>query len=101
MAKKYNNDKDFLIIEMTYDEATITCGFGCQTSEDNYFVVCDTCNQRFSKDEKVYYVAVLNRALCEACCEDFIKGYDKHPDDLSYEKTHYNHYAEKFKLDKV
>ena len=32
MAKKYDNDKGFLVIEMNYDEATILCNFGCQTA---------------------------------------------------------------------
>ena len=101
MAKKYDNDKGFLIIEMSYDEATILCNFGCQISEDTYFVVCDTCNNRLTEEDKIYYVAVINRALCFDCCNDFIKGYDKYPDDISYEVRHYNHYAEKLNLDKV
>ena len=101
MATQYKNDKGFLIIEMSYDEATISCNFGCQTSEDTYFVVCDTCNNRFTEKDKIYYVAVINRALCFDCCNDFIKGYDKHPDDVSYEVRHYNHYAEKLNLEKV
>ena len=101
MAKKYDNDKGFLIIEMTYDEATILCNFGCQTSEDSYFVVCDTCNNRLTNNDKIYYVAVINRALCFDCCNDFIKGCDRHPDDIPYEERHYNYYAKKLNLDKV
>ena len=101
MATQYKNDKGFLVIEMSYDEATILCNFGCQTSEDTYFVVCDTCNNRLSKDDKIYYVAVLNRALCSACCEDFIKGYDKHEEDVPYEIAHYNYYAKKLNLEEV
>jgi hypothetical protein len=47
MAKKYNNDKDFLIIEMSYDEAKDICNFGCSVDENNHIIVCDNCNNKF------------------------------------------------------
>ena len=43
MAKKYDNDKGFLIIEMSVDEATINCGFS---------IICDK-NAVISKVEGI------------------------------------------------
>ena len=93
MAKKYDNNKGFLVIEMSFDEATILCNFGCEISEDNYIVVCDTCNNKFDSNDKIYYIAVLNRALCKECCDDFINNIDKSDEDIPYEVRHYNYYA--------
>jgi hypothetical protein len=101
MAKKYNNDKDFLIIEMTYDEATIICNFGSQINEDSYFVVCDNCNIRFDDGDKIYYFAVLNRAMCKECCDDIIANQERYKEDIPYEIKHYNYYAKKLNLEEV
>lgn len=97
MAKKYDNDKSFLIIQMELLDALMICNIGGR---------CDNCNNEidiFEKDEfgDIYYVAAINRAVCKRCCDDFIKGFDKHPEDESFEKRHYNYYAEKLKLKKV
>ena len=101
MASQYKNDKGFLVIEMSYDEATILCNFGCQTSEDTYFVVCDNCNNRLTEEDKIYYFAALNRAFCKECTDDIIANQERYDEDIDYEKRHYNYYAEKLNLDKV
>ena len=97
MAKKYNNDKDFLIIEMNYIEA-INCNFGIKLSLNEHLIICDTCNNEINKEDNIYYVAVLNKVLCSDCCEDFIKGYDKCSEDEIYEKKHYDYYVNKLNM---
>ena len=101
MAKKYDNDKGFLIIEMSFDEATLLCNFGCEISEDNYIVVCDNCNNKFDSNDKIYYFACLNRAFCKECTDDIIANQERYEEDIPYEIRHYNFYAEKLNLDKV
>ena len=101
MAKKYDNDKGFLIIEMSYDEATVLCNFGCQTSEDTYFVACDNCNNRITKEDNIYYFAALNRAFCKECTDDIIDNQERYDEDIDYEKRHYNYYAKKLNLEEV
>ena len=93
MAELYKNDKDFLIIKMSHLEATLDCEFGIRTSRFTSKILCDTCNNEIDDMDKIFYVAVLNSCLCKDCCDDFIKGYDKHPEDEPYETSHYNHYA--------
>lgn len=101
MAKKYDNDKGFLIIEMTYDEATILCNFGIEVSDENYIVVCDNCNNRFDKEDNIYYFAALNRAMCKECCDDIVTNQERYEDDIKYEVAHYNFYANKLNLEEV
>ena len=101
MATQYKNDKGFLIIEMSYDEATILCNFGCQTSEDTYFVVCDNCNNRLTEEDKIYYFAALNRAFCKECTDDIIANQERYDEDIDYETRHYNYYAQKLNLKQV
>lgn len=101
MAQLYKNDKGFLIIQMTHLEATLDCEFGIRTSRFTSKILCDTCNNELDSFDDIYYVAILNRALCKECCDDFIKNIDRSPEDISYEKRHYNYYAEKLNLKKV
>lgn len=92
MAKKYNNDKGFLVIEMSISEATINCNFG---------TVCDNCNGLLTDEEEVYYFAVLNRLFCKECTDDIIVNQKRYKEDIPYEKSHYNYYAEKLNLELV
>ena len=97
MANLYKNDKNFLIIQLEPLEALTDCNIGDR---------CDNCNNRIDPFEEdgygdIYYVAVINCALCKRCCDDFIKGYDKHPEDEQYEKSHYNYYAKILNLELV
>lgn len=105
MAKRYKNDKDFLIIEMSYKEASQLYGFGTNIIDEEtglvveHIVKCDTCNNKII--DNIYYVAAINSALCKECCDDFINGYDKNPEDEIYEKRHYNYYAKQLNLEEV
>lgn len=105
MANKYNNDKGFLVIEMSYEEARDICGFGITHVDDEIGLVvehnllCDTCNNKVT--DNIYYVAAINRALCKECCDDFISNVDRYEEDIPYEIRHYNYYAEGLNLEKV
>lgn len=101
MAQIYENDKNFLIIEMSYEEACSPCNFGFEQENNKNFIVCDSCNNLINEENNIYYVAVLNRALCKECCDDFIKGCDKYPEDEDYEKRNFNYYAKKFNIPQV
>ena len=100
MAKKYDNNKGFLIIEMTFDEAATICNFGCETSEGN-IIVCDNCNNKFDSNDKIYYFACLNRAFCKECTDDIIANQERYEEDIPYEERHYNYYAKKLNLEEV
>lgn len=101
MAKRYDNSKGFLIIEMDCLDASITCGFGIDTGHLANKIVCDNCNNEIDPFDDCYYIAVINRCVCKDCCEDIIKGLDKHEEDVLYEITHYNYYADKLNLEKI
>ena len=81
------------------------CGFGIDFVDKetglvyDHKLICDTCNN--SVTDNVYYVAVINRALCKECCDDFIKNIDRSPEDIPYEKRHYNYYAKELNLEEV
>lgn len=92
MAKKYDNDKGFLIIEMSLSEATIDCNFG---------IVCDNCNNLLIGENSVYYFAALNRLFCKECTDDIIANQERYPDDIPYEVRHYNYYAKILNLPAV
>lgn len=93
MAELYKNDKGFRIIKMSHLEATLDCEFGIRTSRFTSKILCDTCNNEIDGIDNIFYVAALNSCLCKDCCDDFIKGYNKYPEDEPYEISHYNHYA--------
>ena len=92
MAKRYDNDKGFLIIEMSIPEATVNCNFG---------IVCDNCNELLVGEKTVYYFAVLNRLFCKECTDDIIKNINRESEDIPYEVKHYNYYADKLGIEKV
>ena len=92
MAKKYENDKGFLIIEMSFEEATTICNFGIE---------CDNCNSLLLLEDYVYYFAALNRLFCKECCDDIIVNQKRFKEDIPYEKRHYNHYAKKLNIEEV
>lgn len=90
MAKKYENGKGFLIIEMSLSEATDKCNFG---------ILCDNCNIPLIGEETVYYFSGLNRLFCKECCDDLIDNLSRELEDIPYEVRHYNYYAKKLGLE--
>lgn len=88
MAKKIKNNKGFYVIEMSVKEAIDICEFGAFGE-----IICDECNKLLDKNEKVYYVPVLNHAMCEDCFNDWINHATRYEEDTPYEKRNYNYYA--------
>lgn len=81
MAKKVENNKGFLVIEVSAAELFAKVGG---------YGICDFCN---STAEKGYYIAVLNRWYCSECYEDFCKHSTYYKEDAGLEKKNYELYA--------
>ena len=93
MAKKYDNDKDFLIIEMSIREAAFTCNFGYIIPNSIPVIIDDNTNEVIRGN--VYYVAALNRAFGKEGYEDWYENAIRYEEDIPYEEKHFNYYAEK------
>lgn len=91
MAKKFENEKGFLIIQMSTCEAS-KLGWGTEYGE----FLCATCNCLLGPD--VYYVAVLNDTMCEECLEEFLDENNRYEEDIHYETQMYEYYAKKLGL---
>ena len=93
MAKKYDNDKGFLVIEMSIREAAFICNFGGITPSGIPVIIDDNTNEVIRGN--VYYVAALNRALGKEGYEDWYETATRYKEDIPYEEEHFNYYAEK------
>ena len=78
MAKKVENDKRFLVLEVTAEELKKVGGLG----------ICDECNQ-FA--ESGYYVAVLNHYMCQKCYNEFMSRAINYPEDAEIEIRNYDY----------
>lgn len=88
MARRIENNKGFLIIEMTPEEAIAICKFG-------YFgeLICDDCNKSIKNEKNVYYISVLNSVVCKECYEDWFNSATRYDEDINYENEHFEYYA--------
>ena len=93
MTKKYDNDKGFLVIEMSIREAAFTCNFGYIIPNGIPVIIDDNTNEVIRGN--VYYVAVLNRVFCKESYEDWYENATRYKEDIPYEEKHFNYYAEK------
>ncbi|MCD8137182.1 MAG: demethylase [Parabacteroides gordonii] len=84
MAKKVDNSKGFLVIEVTAAELFAKAGG---------LGICDFCN---AAAEKGYYIAVLNQWYCPECYSDFCKRSTYHEEDAAIERGNYEFYAKLF-----
>lgn len=82
MAKLVENKKRFLVIKSTLSEFS-QIGSPC---------ICDQCGEPMTGD--IYYVAVLNRAMCKECYHDWYSRATSYPEDVPTEISNYNYYAE-------
>lgn len=88
MAKNVINKKGFKIIKLNPVECQII-GFGVQ--DEGYFeLICDNCNA-LMREEDCYYVACLNRVLCEECFNEWYDSAERYPEDVRWETNKYNH----------
>ena len=80
MAKIFQNDKHFLVIEMTWKEfVAITDSWG----------LCDCCGQ-YDSDMVFYYVAVENVFFCKKCFDAWYSGAKHYTVDLQKERENWN-----------
>ena len=91
MAKKYDNDKFFLVIEMSIREAAFTCNFGYIIPNGIPVIIDDNTNEVIQGN--VYYVAVLNRVFGKESYEDWYENATRYKEDIPYEEKHFNYYA--------
>ena len=101
MAKVYKNDKNFLIIEMTGEEAS-SLDFGIKIPGCLNTILCGGCNENI-EDEKICYIAGINEVMCEECTADYIKNMSHYTDDdsLKYEISHFNIIAQKLGMSEI
>ena len=93
MAKRYDNDKGFLIIELTQKDAG-DVNFGFMYPDGTREFLCGTCNTIIKGN--MYYIAALNEVFCKECMEDIVKNYTHYTsgNDLDFEIRHYNNIAQ-------
>ena len=84
MAKKVDNEKGFLVIEVSAAELSAKAGG---------YGICDYCN---TPAEKGYYIAVLNQWYCPKCYDEFCKRAKYYPEDTGTEKRNYELYSKLF-----
>lgn len=93
MAKKYNNNKDFLVIEMSIREAVFTCNFGYIIPNGISVIIDDNTNEVIRGN--VYYVAALNYAFGKESYKDWYENATRYKEDIPYEEKHFNYYAKR------
>lgn len=86
MARRVDNKKGFLVIELSRLEAAVL-GFGLNDKGD---CICMSCNNII--DEPIYYIAVLNDTMCKDCYNDFIENATYYKEDSKIEKRNYDYY---------
>lgn len=84
--KIVKNDKGLKIIQCSSKEMRLATG--------NPSPVCDNC---ISDCENGYYVAVINRWLCESCYQEFMKFAKKYDEDCYIEDRNFNTYLDLLK----
>lgn len=81
MAKKVDNSKGFLVIEVSAAELFAKVG---------RYGICDFCN---NPSETGYYIAVLNKWYCPECYSEFCERSKHYGEDDKIEKKNYERYA--------
>lgn len=80
MAKKWENDKNLLVIKMSWREyVAITDSFG----------LCDCCGTQDFSDGG-YYVALVDDWYCSHCYNLYMSGAQRFSVDLEKERQNYN-----------
>ena len=95
MAKNVINEKGFKVIKLNPNEAK-AIGFGIQ-DEINFELICDNCNELMLSQD-CYYVAVLNKALCSECFEEWYEDAERYPEDIRWETHKYNDTVRKLEV---
>ena len=95
MASKVKNDKGFLVIKMSLDEAVNVCGFGYTEGGETYLIDANTND--FIGDT-VYYVAILNDIFGEESYKEWYDSAEYYEEDAYYETEQYLYYKRKLNL---
>jgi hypothetical protein len=72
------NDKGFLVLKISTDDMKQYWSSPC---------VCDMCN--CDMKENVYYIAVLNYAVCESCYNNWLLTAKNWDEDKKYERNYF------------
>lgn len=83
MAKKIENEKGFLVLEVSHIE--------CITKLGGYGI-CDSCNKASTDG---YYIAVLNHWVCPECYKEWIGRAKRYANDIPIEERNYAHYSKR------
>lgn len=86
MANQQKNTKGLKVIKMRTTELIRISPYSIG--------VCDNCMKRVKTG---YYVAVLNRYICEACYQEFIQRAKRYPEDDRIENKNYQLFKEDLK----
>lgn len=81
MAKKVENKKGFLVMEVS----AIEC-----VEKLSGAAICDSCNGSAMSG---YYIAALNHWVCPKCYEEWMERAKRYPEDIPIEERNYNHYS--------
>ena len=80
MAKKFLNNKNFLIVEMPWKEyVVITDSFG----------QCDCCGE-YDSEMVFYYVSVIDSFFCKTCFDAWYSSAKHYKVDMGKERKNYN-----------
>ena len=86
MAKIIENKKGFKVIEVSMVECFEWGGIG----------ICDNCNEAIVP--KGYYVAVLNRVLCDECYDEWNERAIYNHEDARIEQRNFEYYKRMLNL---
>ena len=87
MAKKVENGKGFLILEITREELLD------KLAEYGSTGICDSCGLPAGKG---YYIAVLNQWFCEDCYKEWLMGATRYVEDIPFEEKWFEYYCRLF-----
>lgn len=85
MAKIFNNERGFKVIEATRSEMM------CALSEYGCAGICDFCGE---PKEKGYYIAVLNSWYCTDCFYRWYLKASNYPEDAEIENRNFALYRQ-------
>lgn len=80
MAKKVDNEKGFLVLDVSRFEILCCGGFG----------ICDSCNNTTSSG---FYIAVLNSWQCPDCYNQWMLTAKRYDEDSEVESRNYKFYS--------
>lgn len=87
MVKKVENEKGFLVLEITRRELIGAL------AEYGSVGICDSCGKVANKG---YYIAVLNQWFCEDCYKEWLMRATRYVEDIPFEEKWFEYYCRLF-----